>query len=144
MEAELCWQRRPPSLADIKAVWGSGGAHVPSIATRRPRPQAVGARGAPHLPFGFASKPSLSAPCAEGLLSVFWERGYPDLPACGPRCGSIDGLVWPIFSTNNSRPSRGAKPRELDDTKTSKRSGLLRMAPKEQRFLSKPRLVRFR
>ena len=34
-------------------------------------------------PFGFAAKPSLSAPWARGLLSVFWEWGFPDFPACG-------------------------------------------------------------
>ena len=37
------------------------------------------------MTFGFASKPSPSAPWARGLLSVFWERGSPDLPACGPQ-----------------------------------------------------------
>ena len=39
------------------------------------RPQAVGARGASHLPFGFASKPSSSAPRARGLLSASWNKG---------------------------------------------------------------------
>ena len=102
-----------------EAAWGSGDAHVQSTATRQPRPQAVGARGAPHLPLGFASKPSPSAPWARGLLSASWERGYPDLPACGPGRGSTNGLVRPIFISNHSRPSRGAKPREADDTKTS-------------------------
>ena len=52
-------------------------------------------------------------------LSASWERGYPDLPACGLRRGSTNGLVQPIFISNHSRPSRGAKPREADDTKTS-------------------------
>ena len=66
---------------------GSGDAHVQSTATHRPRPQAFGARSAPRLTFGFASKRSPSAPWARGLLSAFWERGSPDLPACGPRCG---------------------------------------------------------
>ena len=41
------------------------------------------------------------------------------MPAYGPWCGSISGLVRPSFSSNNSRPSRGAKPHEADDTKTS-------------------------
>ena len=48
-----------------------------------------------------------------------WEWGCPDLPACGPWRGSINGPVWPSFGSNYSRPSRGAKPREADDTKTS-------------------------
>lgn len=69
------------SRAVVEAAWGRGDAHVPSITTRRPRPQAVRARSSPHLPFGFALK-----------------RGYPDLPACGPRCGSLDGPVQPSFS----------------------------------------------
>ena len=38
-------------------------------------------------------------------LSVFWIRGYPDLPTYGPLLGSIDGLVWPSFIIDNSRPS---------------------------------------
>ena len=70
--------------AVAEAAWGSGDAHVQSTATRQPRPQAFGARGAPYLTLGFAVKPSPSAPWARGLLSVFWERGSPDLPACGP------------------------------------------------------------
>ena len=53
------------------------------------------------------------------IVSAFWIWGYPDLPARGPLRGSIDGLVRPSFSIDNSRPLRGAKPRELDDTKTS-------------------------
>ena len=45
--------------------------------------------------------------------------------------------------SNNSRPSRGPKPREADDTKTSKGIGLLRLAPVERRFLCKAHLARF-
>ena len=64
---------------------------------RRPRPQAVGACGAPYLTFGFAAKPSPSTPWARGLLSVFWERGSLDLHACGPRRGCASRPVRPIF-----------------------------------------------
>ncbi len=64
-------------------------------------------------------------------MSAFWERGYPDLPAFSPRCGFINGLVRPTFSINNSRPSRGAKPREEDDAKTSLGGGLVRLAREE-------------
>ena len=64
------------------------------------------------------------------------------MPACGPRRGSIDGLVRPSFGINNSRPSRGAKPREADDTKTPKGINLLRLAPEEQRLLCKVHLTR--
>ena len=31
------------------------------------------------------------------ILSAFWERGSPDLPACSPRHGSARGPVRPIF-----------------------------------------------
>ena len=66
------------------------------------------------------------------------------MPACGPRRGSIDGLVRPSFNINNSIPLRGAKPCEADDTKTSARGGLLRLAPEERRSLCKAHLVRSR
>ena len=107
----------PPSQAHNEGAWGSGDAHVQSTATRRPRPQAIRARGAPHLPLGFASKPSPSTPWARGLLSAFWELGSPDLPACGLQRGSRSGPVRPIFVNTSSRPSRGAKPRGADDRK---------------------------
>ena len=94
---------------------GCEDAHVQSTATRRPRPQAVRARDASHLPFRFSTKPSPGAPWARGLLSVLWERGYPDLPACGLRRGSRSGPVRPVFISKRSRPSRGAKPRGADD-----------------------------
>ena len=92
--------------------------HDQSTATRRPRPQAVGARGAPHLPLRFSAKPSPSAPWARGLLPAFWERGSLDLPACGLRRVSSAGPVRPIFINTNSRPSRGAKPRGADDARS--------------------------
>ena len=58
---------------------------------RRPRPQAVRARGASLLPFRLPARPSLGAPWARGILSAFWEWGSPDLPACGLRRGSKGG-----------------------------------------------------
>ena len=64
------------------------------------------------------------------------------MPACGPRRGSIDGLVRPSFSINNSRPSQGAKPREADDAKTPEGIGLLRLAPEGRRVLCKVYLMR--
>ena len=51
------------------------------------------------------------------LLSVFWEWGSPDLPACSPRRGSTNGLVRPIFISKHSRPLRGVEPREANDTR---------------------------
>ena len=64
------------------------------------------------------------------FLSTSWEWGYPDLPACGLWRGSINDPVRPSFSSNNSRPSRGAKPREADDTKTSLGAASLGWLPK--------------
>ena len=72
------------------------------------------------------------------VMSEFWDPGYPDLPTCGPQRGSVGVQVQPIFSTNNTRPSRGAKPREADDAKTFGGGRLLRLAPVERRFLCKP------
>src|SRR4051812_223491 len=83
---------------------------------RRPRPQAVRARGASALPFRLSARPTPGAPWARGLLSAFWERGSLDLPACGLRRGSKGGPARPIFINTDSRPSRGAKPREADNT----------------------------
>ena len=54
-------------------------------------------------------------------MSAFWERGSPDLPACGLRRGSSGGPVWPIFISSSSRPSRGAKPHGADDRKLPQR-----------------------
>ena len=73
------------------------------------------------MPFRFAAKPSPSAPWARGLLSAFWQRGSPDLPACGLWRGSSSGPVRPIFISSSSRPSRGAKPRGADDRKLPQR-----------------------
>ena len=77
--------------------WGSAYAHDQSVGTRRPRPQAFGARAASRLPLRFSARPSPGAPQARGLLSAFWERGSPDLPACGLRHGSRGGPVRPMF-----------------------------------------------
>ena len=71
------------------------------------------------------------------LLSGSWIWGYPALPACGPPRGSIDSLVRPSFGINNSRPLRGAKPREVDDAKTPEEISLLRLARKGRRVLCK-------
>ena len=91
---------------------------------RSPRPisrhtstKATGCWGPRRSALRFAVKPSPSAPWAPGLLSAFWERGSPELPACGLRRGSRGGPVRPIFINSSSRPSRGAKPRGADDTR---------------------------
>ena len=48
---------------------------------------------------------------------MFWERGSPDLPACGLRRGWSSGPVRPVFINPISRPLRGAKPCGADDTR---------------------------
>ena len=70
---------------------------------RRP----FGAHGAPNLTLGFAAKPSPHALWAQGLLSVFWERGSPDLPACGLRHGSSGGPMQPSFIAQAQDPREG-------------------------------------
>ena len=57
----------------------------------------------------------------ELIVSAFWERGSPDLPACGLRRGSSGGLARSIFISSSSRSSRGAKPRGVDDRKLPQR-----------------------
>ena len=63
-------------------------------------------------------------------VSASWDRGCPDLPACGPWHGSTNCLVWPSFGSSSPRPSRGAKPREADDTKTSSGAASLGWLPR--------------
>ena len=96
-EGKHCLRRPFVELSNCRVSMGSADAHVQSTAMRRPRPQALGALGAPYLTLGFAAKPNPSAPWVRGLLSAFWERGSPDLPACGPRRGYASRPVWPIF-----------------------------------------------
>ena len=43
------------------------------------------------------------------VLSAFWERGSPELPACGPWHGFAGRPVRPIFINKESRPSRGGR-----------------------------------
>ena len=58
---------------------------------------------------------------SRGLLSAFWERGSPDLPACGLRHGSKGGPARPIFTNTDLRPSRGAKSHGAGDRKLPQR-----------------------
>ena len=64
------------------------------------------------------------------LLSVFWERGYPDLPACGLRRGSRSGLVRPIF-INHAQDSREGPSLAERTTRSFLRRGLIRLACEE-------------
>ena len=105
----LACRRDLSSQAIAKATWRSRDAHIQSTAMRQPRSWAFGAHGAPRLTFGFALKPSPSAPWAWGLLSAFWERGSLDLPDCGLRRGGASRPYGPSSSTKHPRPSRGGR-----------------------------------
>ena len=115
--------RGPRSQADSRAAWGSGDAHVQSTATRRPRPQAIGACGAPHLTLGFVSKPSPSAPWARGLLSVFWERGS---QTCLPAAHSV---AKPAGRTTHLHQQGIQDPREGPSLARRTTKDLLRSGP---------------
>ena len=68
------------------------------------------------MPLRFSAKPSPSAPWARGLLSAFWEQG--GLKTCLPAaCGmaQVVAQYGPSSSTQDSRPSRGAKPHGAGD-----------------------------
>ena len=55
----------------------------------------------------FSAKPSSGAPWARGLLSVFWEWGSPDLPACGPRRGQAAGRTTHLHQQGTQNPREG-------------------------------------
>ena len=118
----LCMQGLVKSCS-CREIVGSADAHVQSTAMRRPRPQAVRARGASCLPLCFSAKPSPRAPWARGLLSAFWERGSPDLPArvsafwergpqtCLPAAHSVakQQAVRPIFVNKTPKTLAGVQ-----------------------------------
>ena len=126
----MCATTGLPSRAHNEASWGSGDAHVQSTATRRPRPQAVGAHGASHLPLRFSAKPSPGAPWARGLLSAFWERGSPDLPTCGLQRGSSEAQWSPASSAQAQDPREGPSLAGRT-TRSFLRHGLVRLAHEE-------------
>ena len=119
-----------PIRAVAEAPWGSGGAHVQPTAMRRPRPQAVRARGASLLPFRLPARPSPGAPWARGLLSAFWEWGSPDLPAYGLRHGSKGVQHGPSSSTQTQDPREGPSLAGRM-TRSFLRHGLIRLAREE-------------
>ena len=116
--------------AVAEAPWGSGDTHVQSTAMRRPRPQAVRARGASLLPFRLPARPSPGAPWARGLLSVFWEWGSPDMPACGLRRGSRGAQCDPSSPTQTQDPREGPS-LAGQTTRSFLRCGLVRLAHEE-------------
>ena len=96
----------------------------------RPRPQAVRARGASLLPFRLPARPSPCAPWARGLLLAFWERGSPDLPACGLRHGSKGAQHGPTSSTQTQDPREGPSLTGWT-TRSFLRHGLISLAREE-------------
>ena len=90
-----------------EASWGSEDAHVQSTTTRRPRPQAVGARGASHLPLRFSAKPSPCAPWARGYCRRSGNRGPQTcLPAaCG--VAQMGAQCSPASSAQAQDPREG-------------------------------------
>ena len=64
------------------------------------------------------------------ILSVFWERGSPDLPACGLRRGSKGAQHGPSSSTQTQDPREG--PSLVGQTiRSFLRQGLIRLAREE-------------
>ena len=131
----FCMQHAVVKSSSCRGSMGKRSPPRPISRHASSRPQAIRARGALHLPLGFAWKPSPSAPWARGLPSASWTWGYPILPACSPPRVSINGLAWSSFNNNTSRPSRGVKPCEADDAETPEGVGLLRRAPEGWRDL---------
>ena len=126
--------RKPPVVRPARLGPSRGWAALgPQLSHATGRRQVSLGTPIPTTPIAW--KPSPSAPWAQGLLSASWTWGYPVLPACGPPCDFIDGLVRPSFETNTTRPSQGAKPCGVDDAKTPEGVGLLRRAPEGRRDL---------
>ena len=69
-------------------------------------------------------------PWARGLLSVFWERGSPDLLACGLRHGSKGAQHGPSSSTQAQDPREGPSLAGRM-TRSFLRHGLVRLAHEE-------------
>ena len=61
---------------------------------------------------------------------MFWERGSPDLPACGVRRGSKGGQHGPSSSTQTQDPREGPSLAGRT-TRSFLRHGLIRLAREE-------------
>ena len=79
------------------------------MSNQPPRPQAIGARGTPHLPFGFAAKPSPSAPPAvepalgrpRVLNEDSMDKVHPMLASSFNEWGKT--VAWPASRTRMAR-----------------------------------------
>ena len=103
----MCATTGLPSWAQNKEVWGNRDAHVQSTATQRPRPQAIGARGASHLPL-----PSLlsQAQARLGPGGYCRRSGNGGTQTCLPAaCGVAQGVAQygPSSSTHAQDPRQG-------------------------------------
>jgi hypothetical protein len=97
-----------PSNRAVAKVYGEVGASTtPSAPRANPAHRLWGPTALRPCCFGFTWKPSPSAPWARGLLSAFWEPGYPDLPACGPWRGAFTSPGRPIFTNHLQVPREG-------------------------------------
>ena len=121
--------------AVAEAAWGSGDAHVQSTAMRQPRPQAFGARGAPNLTLGFATKPSPSAPWPGGYCR---RSGNGGPQTCLPAAHSVakQQAVQPIFI---SKTPKTLARRMMQDLLWS---SLARQAHEERRYQGGANLTR--
>lgn len=108
-------QRRAPGFLSAEAdaeASSESGAFVPRHAPRvKPGPHEVGARIPSPSPLHLHLEARPSVSLARGLLSEFWDQGYPDPSAYGPVRLSI--------KTSRTKPSRGPPPHEADYVKTS-------------------------
>jgi len=116
-EERLCATTGPPSWAQNEEARGSRATHVQSTATRRPSRRLLGPAALRTCSFASLLSQVRAHLGPGGYCLAFWERGSPDLPACGLRRGSRGGPAWPIFISTGSRSSRGTKPRGADDRK---------------------------
>ena len=71
-------------------------------------------------------------------MSVFWEPGYPDLPACGPRRAPTMSLYGPAVRPAAQDPREGTKPREENDTKTLPGAASARLLRRGRELKAKP------
>ena len=138
---------KPREAYDTKTFLGAGSpGWLPRSRDIYARCTSRGSHDVSHDDQGQAGASGRSVPVSSLVLrrlSVSWERAYTDLPTCGPWRGSASVPVWPIFISEHSRASRGAKPHEADDTRTSLGGGLTRLAPEERIYQCKVHVARF-
>ena len=75
------------------------------------------------------------------LLSVFWERGSPDLPACGPQHGQAAGRTAHLRRQGTQDPREGPSLAKRI-TQDLLWSGVVGQAHEEQRYQGEANLTR--